>query len=68
MEEPTGIWVILVPIWPVAGEVFIIVGIVLLIVFCLWDLLGRVSRKLKAKLEDSPLIDVLALCAILAGV
>jgi len=65
LEEPTGIWIFIVSIWPVLSKVFIIPVIALFIGFCFWAL-GRVVRKLKAELEDYPLFEVLYLFCFLA--
>ncbi len=66
MEEPTGIWVIIVPAWPVIGKIFVIPIIGLLIGFCFWALV-RLSQRLKAGLEDYPLFEALYLCVFLGG-
>ena len=67
MEEPTGIWTIIVPVWPVIRKVFVVAVVALLIGFCFW-VLGRVVRKLKAKFDDYPLCDALYLSVWMAGV
>jgi len=66
LEEPTGIWVFVVSIWPVVSKVFIVAVIVLLIGFCFWALV-RVIQRLKAEIEDYPLFDALHLSVFLAG-
>ena len=66
MEEPTGIWVFVVSIWPVVSKVFIIPVVVLLIGFCFWARV-RVIQRLKAEIEDYPLFDALHLSVFLAG-
>jgi hypothetical protein len=67
LEEPTGIWVLIVFVWPVLRKVFVVAVIALLLGFCFWAL-GRVVRKLKAKFDDYPLFDALYLSAWMAGV
>ncbi|MDP3996000.1 MAG: hypothetical protein Q8P74_02010 [bacterium] len=66
LEEPTGIWVPIVFVWPVVSKAFIIPVIVLLLVFCLWAL-ARAPWGLEIGIEDYPLFDVMHLFAFLAG-
>ncbi|MFA4998920.1 MAG: hypothetical protein WC514_02785 [Candidatus Paceibacterota bacterium] len=67
MEEPRGIWVPIVFVWPVVSKVFIIPVIVLLLVFCLWALI-RALWGLEIEIEDYPMFDALYLSAWIAGV
>ncbi|MDP2909517.1 MAG: hypothetical protein Q8N69_00340 [bacterium] len=66
LEEPTGIWVVIVAIWPVISKVLIIPIIMLLVGYCLWAL-GRIVKRVKAELEDYPLFEALYLFAFLGG-
>lgn len=66
MEEPRGIWVPVVFVWPVVSKVFIIPVIVLLMIFCFWALI-RAPWGLKIGIEDYPMFDALYLFAFLAG-
>ncbi len=58
MEEPTGIWVVIVAIWPVISKVLIIPIIMLFVGYCFW-VLGRIVTRVKAAMEDYPLFEAL---------
>jgi len=76
LKEPTGIWVVIVPIWPVIRWVFIIPIIILGIGNVLWAILRSMfDPGLKTLdnwidwLEEAghPISEVLYLCLFLGG-